>query len=129
MSTVRSFPSFVSHARSARVGSRRPFESTPGCAGSKSRPGWSIKEKYVRYQALFPTTIAEGKSTHEIPFGSIERPGAIEFPAQNWVDHSDGRRGLALLNMGLPGNVVTDGTMMVSLFALTPGRLWVWRRL
>ncbi len=63
----------------------------------------------------FPTTIAAGKSTHEIPFGSIDRPAAIEFPAQNWVDHGDGRRGLAMLNIGLPGNVVTDGTMMVSL--------------
>jgi alpha-mannosidase len=73
------------------------------------------QEKFVRYQALFPTTINGGKSTHEIPFGSIDRPDAIEFPAQNWVDHGDGRRGLALLNIGLPGNLVTDGTMMVSL--------------
>ena len=73
------------------------------------------QEKYVRYQVLFPTTIKEGKSTHEIPFGSIDRPAAIEFPAQNWVDYGDGRRGLALLNIGLPGNLVTDGTMMVSL--------------
>ncbi|MFI5459840.1 MAG: alpha-mannosidase [Isosphaerales bacterium] len=73
------------------------------------------REKYVRYQALFPTTIKAGKSTHEIPFGSIERPAAIEFPAQNWVDYGDGRRGLTLLNVGLPGNLVTDGTMMVSL--------------
>jgi len=73
------------------------------------------QEKYVRYQALFPTTIQGGTSTHEIPFGSIDRPPAIEFPAQNWVDYSDGRRGLALLNIGLPGNLVTDGTLMVSL--------------
>ena len=73
------------------------------------------QEKYVRYQVLFPTTIADGKSTHEIPFGAIDRPEAIEFPAQNWVDYGDGRRGLALLNIGLPGNLVTDGTMMVSL--------------
>ena len=73
------------------------------------------KEKYVRYQALFPTTIKQGKSTHEIPFGSIDRPAGIEFPAQNWIDHGDGKRGLAVLNIGLPGNIVTDGTMMVSL--------------
>jgi alpha-mannosidase len=73
------------------------------------------QEKYVRYQALFPTTIKQGKSTHEIPFGSIYRPAGIEFPAQNWIDHGDGQRGLAVLNIGLPGNVVTDGTMMVSL--------------
>ena len=73
------------------------------------------REKYVRYQALFPTTIRGGENWHEIPFGSIERPNAIEFPAQNWVDHGDGRHGLALLNMGLPGNLTTDGTMMISL--------------
>jgi len=72
-------------------------------------------EKYVRYQALFPTTIKNGKNVHEIPFGSIERPAGIEFPAQNWVDYGDGQRGLAVLNFGLPGNVVADGTMMVSL--------------
>jgi alpha-mannosidase len=72
-------------------------------------------EKFVRYQALFPTVFPKGRSTHEIPFGAIDRPGSIEFPAQNWVDHGDGRRGLALLNIGLPGHVVTDGTMMVSL--------------
>ncbi|MDR3633186.1 MAG: glycoside hydrolase family 38 C-terminal domain-containing protein [Isosphaeraceae bacterium] len=73
------------------------------------------QEKYVRYRALFPTTIAGGKNVHEIPFGAIERPDAIEFPAQNWVDQSDGSHGLAILNVGLPGNVATGGTMMVSL--------------
>jgi alpha-mannosidase len=73
------------------------------------------QEKYVRYQAHFPTTIKDGKATHEVPFGSIDRPNAIEFPAQNWADYSDGRRGLALLNIGLPGNLVSDGTMLVSL--------------
>lgn len=72
-------------------------------------------EKYVRYQVLFPTSIKGGKTTHEIPFGAIERPNGIEFPAQNWADLSDGRHGLALLNIGLPGNVTTDGTMMISL--------------
>src|SRR5262249_48369540 len=71
--------------------------------------------KYVRYQAIFPTTVVGGKSTHEIPFGAIDRPDSIEFPAQNWIDHNDGRRGLAVLNIGLPGNLVTDGTIMVSL--------------
>jgi alpha-mannosidase len=71
-------------------------------------------EKFVRYQALFPTTIKDGKSVHEIPFGAVERPAGIEFPAQNWVDYGDGKQGLAVLNLGLPGNVVTGGTMMLS---------------
>jgi alpha-mannosidase len=72
-------------------------------------------EKHVRYQALFPTTIRDGKSVQAIPFGASERPPGIEFPAQEWSDYGDGHRGLALLNIGLPGNVVTDGTMMLSL--------------
>jgi len=72
-------------------------------------------EKFVRYQVMFPTTIAGGKTIHEIPFGSIERPNGIEFPAQNWADYSDGSKGLAVLNRGLPGNLTSDSTMMVSL--------------
>jgi alpha-mannosidase len=72
-------------------------------------------EKWVRYQALFPTTIRNGRNFQEIPFGAVERPAGIEFPAQNWVDYSDGRHGVALLNFGLPGNLVADGTLMLSL--------------
>ena len=72
-------------------------------------------EKYVRYQALFPTSIRDGRWAVEIPFGAIERPMGIEFPAQHWVDYSDGQRGVALLNFGLPGNVLKDGTLMLSL--------------
>ena len=75
--------------------------------------------KFVRYQVLFPTSIKDGVSVHEIPFGAIGRPAAIEFPAQNWVDYGNGERGLALLNRGLPGNLVTDGTMMLSLMRST----------
>ncbi len=73
------------------------------------------KERFVRYQALFPTTIKNGKNVHAIPFGAIERPTGIEFPAQDWVDYGDGQHGLAVLNFGNPGNVQTDGTMMLSL--------------
>lgn len=72
------------------------------------------REKYTRYQVLLPTTIAAGNRTDEIPFGAIERPEGVEFPAQNWVDLGDGSRGLAVLNVGLPGHTVTDGTVMVS---------------
>lgn len=72
-------------------------------------------EKFVRYQVLFPTSVDGGTRTDEIPFGAIERPQMIEFPAQNWVDYGDGKRGLAVLNVGLPGNVVSGRTVMVSL--------------
>lgn len=76
-------------------------------------------EKFVRYRVIFPTTIASGESVHEIPFGAITRPEGIEFPAQNWVDWSDGKTGLALLNRGLPGNAITEGTLVLSLLRST----------
>src|SRR5207253_10394475 len=53
------------------------------------------------------------------PFGAIERPLSQEFPAQNWIDYSDGRNGVALLNRGLPGNNTSDGTLMLSLMRST----------
>lgn len=77
------------------------------------------REKFVRYRVLFPTSITQGRRTDEIPFGAISRPDGIEFPAQNWIDYSDGEKGLALLNRGLPGNNVADGVMMLSLMRST----------
>ena len=77
---------------------------------------WLInQQRYFRYQALFPTTIRGGTNWQSIPFGAIERPEGVEYPAQDWTDYGDGKRGLALLNDGHPGNVMTDGTMMLSL--------------
>jgi alpha-mannosidase len=72
-------------------------------------------EKFVRYRVLFPTSIKSGQRFDEIPFGAIERLLAQEFPAQNWMDYSDGTKGVALINRGLPGNNVADGTLMLSL--------------
>ncbi|HEY6292820.1 MAG TPA: glycoside hydrolase family 38 C-terminal domain-containing protein [Terriglobia bacterium] len=72
-------------------------------------------DKFVRYRMLVPTSIASGKRFDEIPFGSVERPIAQEFPAQNWIDWGDGARGVALLNCGLPGNNVSNGTLILSL--------------
>jgi alpha-mannosidase len=76
-------------------------------------------EPSVRYRVLFPTTIHDGARTDEIAFGAVVRPVHQEFPAQNWSDYSGGGRGLAILNRGLPGNNVTDDTMMVSLLRST----------
>ncbi|HUY13788.1 MAG TPA: glycoside hydrolase family 38 C-terminal domain-containing protein [Terriglobia bacterium] len=72
-------------------------------------------DKLVRYRVLFPTSILRGQRFDEIPFGSIRRPTDQEFPAQNWIDWSDGARGVALLNRGLPGNNVAQGTLLLSL--------------
>jgi alpha-mannosidase len=73
------------------------------------------RDKFVRYRLLVPTTIKNGRNFQEIPFGAIERPMAQEFPAQNWIDYSDADHGVTLVNRGLPGNNVADGTMMLSL--------------
>lgn len=77
------------------------------------------QDRFVRYQALFPTSIRQGLTTHEIPFGAVQRPEGIEMPAQNWADYGDGKCGLLLLNRGLPGNVTSEGTMMLSLLRST----------
>jgi alpha-mannosidase len=77
------------------------------------------EEKFVRYRLLVPTAISKGRNFQEIPFGAIERPTEQEFPAQNWVDFSDGEHGVALINRGLPGNNVADGTLMLSLMRST----------
>lgn len=73
------------------------------------------QDRFVRYRAMFPTAIEQGRSVHEIPFGALERPEGMELPAQTWVDCGDGERGVALLNRGLPGNNVVDGTLLLSL--------------
>lgn len=73
------------------------------------------RDRFVRYRLLVPASLKTGSNFQEIPFGAIERPNAQEFPAQNWTDYSDGAHGLTLLNRGLPGNNVADGTLMLSL--------------
>jgi alpha-mannosidase len=72
-------------------------------------------DKYVRYRVMFPTSLANGRRFDEIPFGAIERPLEQEYPAQYWMDYSDGSKGLALLNRGLPGNNVAGGALVLSL--------------
>lgn len=73
------------------------------------------QEEFVRYRALFPSSIASGSLVEEIPFGAIERPQRQEFPAQNWIDYGDGAHGISLLNQGLPGNNAAGGELMLSL--------------
>lgn len=120
---VTNGPVFAQHAVGRALPDQGAFATTVrvyhGLARIEIRTELVNNSEFVRYRALFPTSMASGPSVHEIPFGAIERPNAIEFPAQNWVDHSDGGRGLTLLNRGLPGNNVADGTMMLSLLRST----------
>jgi alpha-mannosidase len=72
-------------------------------------------DRHVRYRVSFPTAVLHGQGFHEIPFGAVPHPEGVECPAQTWIDQSDGERGLALLNRGLPGNNVADGVLLLSL--------------
>jgi len=72
-------------------------------------------DKLVRYQALFPTSVSNGRYVQEIPFGAVERPIGVEYPAQNWTDYGDNLHGVTLINHGMPGNLVNSGTLMLSI--------------
>lgn len=74
----------------------------------------------------FPTGIRDGKWTHEIPYGCIERPGE-ELPAINFVDLSGRREGVTLINTGIPGNACDDeGTIALTLLRGVDG-IWLWK--
>lgn len=75
-------------------------------------------DERVRYRMALPVTLNDAAITQEIPFGAIERPKG-EFPAQNWMDYSDGEKGIAVLNRGLPGNNVDGDTLFLSLLKCT----------
>jgi alpha-mannosidase len=72
----------------------------------------------VRYRMALPTTLAEAVVTREIPFGAVEQPRG-EFPAQNWIDASDGEKGVGVLNRGLPGGNFDGGVLLLSLLKCT----------
>ena len=76
------------------------------------------QEQFVRYRSLLPLSLPDPAITYEIPFGAIERPPG-EYPAQNWVDVSDGDRGVALLNRGTPGHSLVGSTLSASLLKCT----------
>jgi len=71
--------------------------------------------KKYRVLAAFPTAIKNGRIRHSVPCGHIERPEG-EYGVQGWIDYADKEKGLLLLNKGLPGNSVTDGVLLLSLF-------------
>ncbi|MBN8217487.1 MAG: alpha-mannosidase [Spirochaetes bacterium] len=70
--------------------------------------------KHYRVRAAFPTAFPKGRGRFEIPFG-IQARGQGEHVAQNWVDCSGAKAGVALLNRGLPGNAVEGGILLLSL--------------
>jgi alpha-mannosidase len=77
------------------------------------------RERFVRDRLQVPTALGNGERFDEIPFGAVQRPAGVEYPAQNWMDWTSGNRGLAMLNRGIPGSNVVDGCMLLSLARAT----------
>ena len=73
------------------------------------------KAPQQRVRAVIAPGIIGGVIRREIPAGWVAQPEG-EYPAQNWMDYANDRKGLCLVNRGLPGNNVTDGVMMLTLF-------------
>jgi len=74
----------------------------------------------VRYRALFPLAFEKGRYgvCRSVPFGHTTQPDG-EYPALDYIDVSDGDKGLCLINVGVPGNAVHDGTITLSLLNAT----------
>lgn len=88
------------------------------CAGEKMlrfATRLTPRGRHHRWRVAFPTGIPRGRIRFSVPCGFLARPEG-EYSAQGWVDYADRRKGLCLLNRGLPGANVTDGIMMLSLF-------------
>ena len=112
--TGRSFPNSTSLARLTPAASRQRCGCTR-IARIDITTQLVNQEKYVRYQALFPTTIKGARAPTRFRSGRSNVPARSNSPLRTGWITATVSSGLAVLNMGLPGNLVTDGTMMVSL--------------
>jgi len=82
------------------------------------------RERHTLLKVAFPTPILSPMATHEIQWGSVQRPthrntswdwARFETCAQKWVDVSESDYGVSLLNDCKYGNDVQGGTMRLSL--------------
>ena len=82
------------------------------------------QERHTLLKVAFPTPILSPVATHEIQWGSVQRPthrntswdwARFETCAQKWVDVSESDYGVSVLNDCKYGNDVQGGTMRLSL--------------
>jgi len=78
-------------------------------------------------RAVFPVSISSDKFYSEIPAGVIERPLKVKdtenwrephqgaWPVQNWMDYTDGKYGVTLINMGLPEHRIDENAIKITL--------------
>ncbi len=82
------------------------------------------RERHAFLKAAFPVDVLSPTATHEIQWGSVERPthrntswdrARFETCAQKWVDLSEGDYGVSILNDCKYGHDVRDNVIRVSL--------------
>ncbi len=82
------------------------------------------RERHIFLKAAFPVDVLSPVATHEIQWGSIQRPthrntswdwARFETAAQKWVDLSEGDYGVALLNDCKYGHDIHDNVIRISL--------------
>jgi alpha-mannosidase len=81
-------------------------------------------ERHRLLKAAFPLDLRAGQATYEVQYGSIERAthrntswdaARFEVWAHRWVDLSESKYGVSLLNDGRYGHDVHDTTVRISL--------------
>jgi alpha-mannosidase len=73
-------------------------------------------ERYKMLKLAFPAAVQAPAATAEIAYGTVARPTAgADHPMLNWVDLSDGKHGLGILNNGRHGYDVTGSVMRIHL--------------
>jgi alpha-mannosidase len=81
-------------------------------------------ERLAALKLRMPTAVDADSATFEVPYGHLERPAnGDEEPAQRWVDVSDGRAGLSVLNDAKHGHDVREGTIGLTV-ARSPVYAW-----
>jgi len=67
-------------------------------------------------RVVFPLALEDARFNCHVPFDVVERPSTgREVPAQQWVDVSDGRSGVALLNRTKYGHSFEKGELRLTL--------------
>jgi alpha-mannosidase len=91
-----------------------------------------------RLRIAFPTAIKKDCGYYEIPYGTVRRDkyefrasstnsdstACGDWPAQKWVEVTDGRYSVALINEGIPGHKIEGGVIYLSVLRSPTMKLW-----
>ena len=73
------------------------------------------KHPRIRLRTRFKTPIKNSKYVAETQFGAISRKVGNVYPSLRWIDFSDKKRGVTLINKGIPENEIKNGFLYLTL--------------